>query len=92
MSEYEIYIRAFKSMAACGELCRGTECRGYHLSEVDTWHKCGATDCAGAGAPHPEAAIEEPAETDGEAEADLARFAEMADEEANRYALDDVRF
>jgi hypothetical protein len=88
MSEYEIYYRAFSAMAAYGDLCRGTECRGYHLSEVDTWHKCGGgEDCAGADAPHPEAAIEEPVEA-GEAEADEARFDRLKDEADNRFALD----
>ena len=84
MSEYSNYYSAFNSMAACGDLCRGGECRGWHLSEVDTWHRCGGVDCGGAGAPHPEAAIEEA----GEAEADEARFAAMQDEADNRFALD----
>lgn len=88
MSEHMNYYMAFRSMASCGDLCRGGECRGWHLSEVDTWHRCGGgADCGGANAPHPEAAIEEPIEAD-EAEADEARFAAMQDEADNRFALD----
>jgi hypothetical protein len=92
MSEYSNYIRSFNSMASCGELCRDEACRGWHLSELDTWHRCGGVDCGGANAPHPEAAIEEEADEAGEAEADEARFAAMQDEADNRFALDDIRF
>ena len=88
MSEYSNYVRVFASMAGCGELCRDGECRGWHLSEVDTWHRCGGVECGGADAPHPEAAIEEDADEAGEAEADEARFAAMQDEVDNRFALD----
>lgn len=78
MSEYSNYVQAFASM--CAGLCRGGECRGWHLSEVDTWHRCGGADCGGTDAGHPEAAIEE--------SEDAARFDAMQDEADNRFALD----
>ena len=76
MYEYSNYVQAFAAMVGCGELCRDGECRGWHLSEVDTWHRCGGADCGGADAGHPEAA-EEPE--------DAARFDAMQDEADNRF-------
>jgi len=88
MYEYSNYIRFFASMAGCGELCRDGECRGWHLSEVDTWHRCGGADCGGADACHPEEEEADASYDVGEAEADEARFAAMQDEADNRFALD----
>jgi len=40
------YYNDFRSVAASGELCRGEDCRGWLLSDVDTYHRCGGCDKA----------------------------------------------
>ncbi len=48
------YYDDIDSLARRGELCRGEDCRGWLLSDLDTWHKCGGCDKA-TDANHPEA-------------------------------------
>lgn len=41
MSEAALYYESFDVMARGAAFCRGDDCPGWFLSEVDTWHKCG---------------------------------------------------
>lgn len=53
MSELSHYYSTFHSEVRCGHHCAGDACRGWFLSEVDTWHECSCN--ARKGVPHPEA-------------------------------------
>jgi hypothetical protein len=71
MNEYALYHESFRAAASGGTLCRGPECSGWHLSEVDTWHRCSGRDCGGAqNTTHPE--HEEYADEAGDEVAPLA--------------------
>lgn len=62
MNEYALHFESFRAAASGGDLCRGDKCSGWHLSEVDTWHRCHGDDCGGVeNTTHPEvwAEIEE---------------------------------
>jgi len=50
----ENYYNGFRAASNLRALCerRGTSCRGWHLSELDTWHECPCN--AWRGRPHPE--------------------------------------
>lgn len=52
MSEQTIYYAAFQGMVTARDFCRDEACRGWFLSEVDTWHQCPCP--AGRLVPHPE--------------------------------------
>jgi hypothetical protein len=47
-AEYNAYRRQVSS----GSMCKGDECGGWHLSDLDTWHECPCN--AQKGVPHPE--------------------------------------
>lgn len=52
MCEYNDYYRYFSMRVSSGEFCRGEECHGWFLSNLDTWHACGCGK--GTEANHPE--------------------------------------
>lgn len=70
--------------ALCVGLCQGRECRGWHLSELDTWHQCRAAQCGGAGRPHPES--EDEHEDEMLSDEDAAMIAALQDEREGRLA------
>ena len=52
MSDLQIHFETFKALTSMREFCTGEDCRGWHLSEVDTWHECPCN--ASKGYPNPE--------------------------------------
>lgn len=48
------YFMATKLEASLGHLHRGDNCRGWFLSEVDTWHPCGICNPKGQIVPCPD--------------------------------------
>jgi len=50
-SELSAYYADFGRGVSSGELCEGTACRGWFLSQVDTWHAC---SCPAGRSRHPE--------------------------------------
>jgi len=47
------YYNEFRFLATSGQLCEGADCRGWLLSDVDTFHKCPCGKATDAN--HPEA-------------------------------------
>ncbi len=56
-SELAAYYNNCETEARSGVLCRGEGCKGWFLSEVDTWHHCRA--CNPQATNHPENDYEE---------------------------------
>lgn len=67
--------------ALCADLCEGRECCGWHLSQLDTWHRCGGAECGGADRPHPESY-----EAEVLSDEDAAMIAALQDEREGRLA------
>lgn len=48
------YFDNFNQQVRGGDACEGSECRGWFLSEVDTWHECPCNKRRAVPVPHPE--------------------------------------
>lgn len=57
MSEHAHYYDTFRARVATREFCGGEACRGWFLSEVDTWHECPCNGAKGYGHPEDESDV-----------------------------------
>ena len=74
------YYESFRMSVFQGYLCRGENCSGWILSELDTWHRC---PCGQGAKGHPEYPEQEEGEVEATPEASVVSVVKTQVEDPN---------